>query len=154
MAFCKNGVTRFALLDLNPEGLEKTVQKLQAVNRKVDVQVYPTNVVQEDEVIQSIDKAHKYFGRFDYVVQSAGLSQRPRALLHDTEMVNYDRVFNVNTRGLYIVQRETVRRMRGQSTPEHGQKGSIVNLASMCGIQTSPDLVPVSQDGYVSLLAK
>lgn len=129
---------------MNRGGLEETVRLLQAINSKVDAQVYPTDVSQEQEVIQSIDAAYQYFGRLDYVLQSAGLNQRPRALLHDTEMVNFDRVFSVNTRGLYIVQREAVRRMRGQKALEHGQKGSIVNIASISGIQPTPNLVPVS----------
>lgn len=129
---------------MNAEGLEETRKLLQAINGQAIVETYPTNVSQEDEVIASVDKAYKHFGRLDYVVQSAGLNQRPRALLHDTEMVNFDRVFSVNTRGLYIVQREAVRRMRNQTLAENGQRGSIVNIASISGIQPTANLVPVS----------
>lgn len=146
IAFCKSGITKFALLDMNATGLEETRKSLQGINSQITVQIYPTDVSQEEQVIKAIDAAYSHFGRLDYVVQSAGLNQRPRALLHDTEMANYDRVFNVNTRGLYIVQREAVKRMRGQKASETGQKGSIVNIASISGIQPTPNLVPVSSD--------
>lgn len=145
IAFCKSGVAKFALLDMNASGLEETHKSLQAINSQVEVKIYSTDVSQEEQVIKAIDGAFTHFGQLDYVVQSAGLNQRPRALLHDTEMANYDKVFSVNTRGLYIVQREAVKRMRGQKASQHGQKGSIVNIASISGIQPTPNLVPVSR---------
>ena len=129
---------------MNHGGLEETAKQLQAINSNVDVKVYLTDVSQEEEVILAIEGAYRHFHQLDYVVQSAGLNQRPRALLHETEMVNFDRVFSVNTRGLYIVQREAVKRMRGQSASQTGQKGSIVNIASISGVQPTPNLVPVS----------
>lgn len=129
---------------MSHSGLLETTKQLQAINSDVDVKIYLTDVSQEDEVIKAIEAAYSHFHQLDYVVQSAGLNQRPRALLHETEMVNFDRVFSVNTRGLYIVQREAVKRMRGQSASETGQKGSIVNIASISGIQPTPNLVPVS----------
>lgn len=141
-------------MDLNEDGLQSTADSLRSINKEVDVLILPTNVSEESEVISTVAKAQSHFGRIDYVVQSAGLNQRPRALLHETEMANFDRVVNVNMRGLYVMQREIVRAARTQDAPVHGQRCSIVNIASISGIQPTPNLVPVSADVLSEYLLK
>lgn len=143
LAFAQNGATKFVLLDMNETGLEATASQLRGIEPTVDVKTFSLDISQEKAVVEAISSAYAHFGRLDYVVQCAGMNQRPRAPLHDTEMENFDKVFNVNTRGLYIVQREVVRRMRGQELPDHGQRGSIVNISSNSAVQPTPLLVPV-----------
>jgi NAD(P)-dependent dehydrogenase (short-subunit alcohol dehydrogenase family) len=146
LAFAKAGCSQFALLDLNEAGLRTTEEQIKAINAKAEVLLLPVNITEESEVVRVVQAAGQRFGRLDYVVQCAGLNQRPRALLHETEMVNYDKVMDINLRGLYMVQREVVRIMLKQTTPVHGQKGSIVNISSNAAVQPMPRLVPVGSN--------
>ena len=85
---------------------------------------YPADITDEDAVRILINRAFDELGRIDFIVQSAGLNQRPRALLHETEMKNFDIVMAVNLRGLYMVQREAVRRMvKQEPVPEYVESG-------------------------------
>lgn len=82
----------------------------------LEVLLLPTDVSDEEQVVSAVRQAFERFGRIDYAVQSAGVNQRPRALLHEMEMKSYDSLLNINLRGLYMMQRELVKVMRTQSS--------------------------------------
>jgi A-factor type gamma-butyrolactone 1'-reductase (1S-forming) len=68
------------------------------------------------------------FGRLDYAFNNAGISGE-HSLLADQTEENFDRVFSVNVKAMFLLIQDEVRQMMTQ-----GQGGSIVNTASVGGL--------------------
>ena len=85
------------------------------------------------------DEAHRVvpftvetFGRLDYAFNNAGISGDNRLLIDQTEE-NFDRVFAVNVKALFLLLQDEVKQMLAQ-----GRGGSIVNAASVGGLLATP----------------
>ncbi|KAI5475872.1 3-oxoacyl-[acyl-carrier-protein] reductase FabG [Pseudohyphozyma bogoriensis] len=151
LLFLRAGVSKLALVDLALKGLEDSKALLEAeagsASATLQILLLPTDVSSEIAVDSAVASAAKEFGRIDFCVNSAGLNQQPRALLHETTMEAYDRVVNVNQRGLFLCQRAQVRQMLSQPLIptrdcDAGRRGSIVNIASNAGISAKPHMTP------------
>jgi 3-oxoacyl-[acyl-carrier protein] reductase len=73
------------------------------------------------------------FGRLDILVNNAGISHRNRPML-EVDEAEFDRVFAVNVKSLYLFAQAVVPRMRTQG------KGVIVNIGSTAGLRPRPGL--------------
>ena len=76
------------------------------------------------------------FGRLDYAFNNAGISGDNRLLVDQTEE-NFDRVFAVNVKALFLLLQDEVKQMLAQ-----GRGGSIVNAASVAGLLATPTAGP------------
>jgi NAD(P)-dependent dehydrogenase (short-subunit alcohol dehydrogenase family) len=76
------------------------------------------------------------FGRLDYAFNNAGISGDNRLLTDQTE-ANFDSVFAVNVKALFLLIRDEIKQMVAQ-----GQGGSIVNTASVGGLLATPTAGP------------
>ena len=74
------------------------------------------------------------FGRLDIVVNNAGISHRNQPLLNVTEE-EFDRVFQVNVKSLFLTARHAVPVFRKQGG------GCFINIASTAGVRPRPGLV-------------
>ena len=74
---------------------------------------------------RAVDKVFAELGRIDILVNNAGIAIRKNAF--DITAEEWDKVLEVNLRGLFLCSRAAARRMKG-----HGG-GAIVNLASIMG---------------------
>ena len=72
------------------------------------------------------------FGHLDYAFNNAGISGDNRLLVDQTEE-NFDRVFAVNVKALFVLLQDEVKQMLVQ-----GRGGSIVNTASVGGFLATP----------------
>jgi NAD(P)-dependent dehydrogenase (short-subunit alcohol dehydrogenase family) len=72
------------------------------------------------------------FGHLDYAFNNAGVSGDNRLLVDQTEE-NFDRVFAVNVKALFLLLQDEVKQMLAQ-----GRGGSIVNAASVGGFLATP----------------
>lgn len=72
------------------------------------------------------------FGRLDFAFNNAAVSGN-NALLVDQTDENFDQVFNVNVKALFILLQDEIRQMLSQ-----GNGGSIVNAASVSGMLALP----------------
>lgn len=72
------------------------------------------------------------FGRLDYAFNNVATSGENRLLVDQTEE-NFDRVFAVNVKGLFLLLQDELKRMVAQ-----GEGGSIVNAASVSGLLAIP----------------
>jgi NAD(P)-dependent dehydrogenase (short-subunit alcohol dehydrogenase family) len=87
------------------------------------------DVSSADDCHKLFDTALKRFGRVNGLVNSAGLADRGTLL--DTSLELWDRHFNTNVRGPFLLMQDLVKQLI-----EIGQPGSIVNILSMtvhCG---------------------
>jgi NAD(P)-dependent dehydrogenase (short-subunit alcohol dehydrogenase family) len=80
-------------------------------------------------------------GRLDVLVHAAGISGRRYGdgALHECSDEGWDRVMEVNGRGLFLTNREAVRVMRGQPLDESGLRGTILNVGSVLAWSPSPN---------------
>jgi NAD(P)-dependent dehydrogenase (short-subunit alcohol dehydrogenase family) len=82
---------------------------------------------QSDEVRLIVPFTLKTFGRLDYAFNNAGIPGDNRSLVDQTEE-NFDLVFGVNVKAVYLLLQDELRQMI-----EQGEGGSIVNTASVGG---------------------
>ena len=73
------------------------------------------------------------FGQVDILVNNAGVTHLPTPL-EDVSEEDFDRVFNVNMKSVYLTARALVPQMKSQGT------GAILNIASTAGVSPRPNL--------------
>jgi len=89
-----------------------------------------------EEVRKIVPLVIKTFGRLDYVFNNAA-TLGDNTLLVDQTDENFDRVFSVNVKALFILLQDELRQMLRQGTG-----GSIVNAASVSGMVATPRAGP------------
>jgi 3-oxoacyl-[acyl-carrier protein] reductase len=90
-----------------------------------------TDVSQADQVKAMIEKAADYYGGLDILVNNAGFSHRMMPLW-DLPEEDYDRVFAVNTKGVYLGAKYGIPALRKRGG------GVIVNTASIGAVVPRP----------------
>ena len=73
------------------------------------------------------------FGKVDILVNNAGVSHQPAAL-DDISEADFDRVFNVNMKSVYLTARHLVPHFKARKT------GAILNVASTAAVSPRPRL--------------
>ncbi len=107
---------RVAALDLDRERLAGIEADARVV---ADVSV-------EDEVRRAVDEAAASLGGLDVAVACAGIAARGTVL--DTALSDWEHVFAVNVRGVYLTAKAAIPHLR------RAGGGAIVNVASQLGI--------------------
>ncbi|HVF16280.1 MAG TPA: SDR family oxidoreductase [Steroidobacteraceae bacterium] len=130
LAFARKGAN-VAVLDLNPADLDQTTQLCIATG--VRALSYVCNVAQEDAVVATFDKIVADFGRFDVMLNNAGITKDALLVkVQDGKVVNkmsmqqWQTVIDVNLTGVFLGAREAAARMI-----ELGQGGVIINTSSI-----------------------
>lgn len=109
------------IMDTHAERLEAT--RAEVAKIAGDCLALKTNITDEDEVGQAIQAIIAKWGQLDTVVNSAGVYYYGPIIT--TPMADFDRVYNVNVRGLYIVCREAAKVMLP------AKSGHLINIASI-----------------------
>jgi 3-oxoacyl-[acyl-carrier protein] reductase len=83
------------------------------------------------------DAAEQHFGAFDILVNNAAVGHLPQPLegLPEDE---FDRLFAVNMKSIYLAMREVVPRFKARKVD--GIKGVVLNMASTAGVSPRPRL--------------
>jgi NAD(P)-dependent dehydrogenase (short-subunit alcohol dehydrogenase family) len=97
---------------------------------------FQADLSRPDEVRRIVPFTIETFGRLDYAFNNAGISGDNRLLVEQTEE-NFDRVFSVNVKALFLLLQDEVKQMLAQ-----GRGGSIVNTASVGGFVATPTAGP------------
>ena len=103
------------------EGMLKELE-----SRGVEALAVKTDVSKNEDVENMVMKAQEEFGRIDILVNNAGIS--PRTPLLEASEKDWDRVLDVNLKGVFLCTRAVVAEMTKQE-----RKGKIVNIASTYG---------------------
>lgn len=109
------------LLDLNINAAEETKKLI--VAKGGTAFALPCNVADQGEVIATFQKIIQQAGRVDILVNSAGISHIGK--LETTPVADFEKVFNVNVKGVYNVMFAAIAQMKSQGG------GVILNLASV-----------------------
>ena len=130
-----------AIVDLNSEAIDKTVERL--VNSGYKAKGIVTDITKPDSVDALIDSVLSTFGHLDILVNSAALDPKfdPQAAakgiapgaFEDYPLEQWNTALNVNLTGMFLVTQACVKPMLAA-----GKKGSIINICSTYGLN-GPD---------------
>jgi len=87
------------------------------------------DVADEASVAAAVEHTVSKFGRLDCVVHSAGVIKKQPSL--EMPVAEFRRIVDVNLNGTFIVNQAAGRAMKDQSPVKNGERGSIVNIASL-----------------------
>lgn len=121
---------KLVLAARSAEALEQLAAELRADGHEVRVVV--GDVTSGADVARMVDTAVEAYGRLDGAFNNAGIGQV--GLLHEVSEEDFDRVMEVNVKGVWLCLREELRVMRAQGF------GSIVNTSSVGGYKGNTGL--------------
>lgn len=128
LLFAQEGATIVAA-DLNGDTAEETIALVRDVSGR-DGLALTTDVSDPASVKQMVDQAIARFDRIDVLCNNAGIGSTKDVI--DTEPDEWDQVFAVNVRGVYLGCKYTLPHMLAQGG------GVIVNTASVAGLVGLP----------------
>ncbi len=107
--------------------------------------VLPLDVADDDSIAQAFATVRRGERRLDILVNNAGIAETGPAL--DTPIESFDRVMDVNLRGVWACALEAARTMRANGG------GDIVNIASILGVRVASNVAPyaVSKAGVIQM---
>jgi 3-oxoacyl-[acyl-carrier protein] reductase len=154
-----SGIGRSAALALAGQGYDVVVNYASSKDRAEEVAreardlgvravTTPADVADEAAVRAMLDTVASTFGRLDALVNNAGTTVRtPPSDLDGLSMLDWDRVFAVNVRGLFQVTRAAVPLLR------RSPGAAVINTASIVGLRPGPQPFPyaASKAAVVSL---
>ena len=117
---------RVLIADINLEGAEALARELGQKAGRVDVS-------KDASVNEMAAAAIMAFGKVDILVNNAGVSHMP-APLDEISEADFDRVFNVNMKSVYLTARHLVPHFKARRT------GVILNVASTAAVSPRPRL--------------
>ena len=98
----------------------------------------PVDVTDADDVEQAVAAAAQAFGRIDVLVSCAGISSGQRVVSRDgtpNSLEHFRQHIEVNLIGLFDVARHAVSAMSTNEPKADGERGLIVNIASIAGFE-------------------
>lgn len=138
---------QFAALGAQVTLADVRVDQLHALAAEIGGHAVPADIGNEADVVALVHSARAKFGAIDVLVNNAGVQDR--RMIEDTDLAYWDRVHDVNLRGVMIAIREVVAVMRADGT-----RGAIVNIASNSAFHPmAPSLMAyaAAKAGVVSL---
>ena len=130
LAFAAKGA-RIAALDINAKDLAETCVQCTALGAQA--KGYPTDVVDESQVIASMDAIVADSGSLDVLINNAGITRdgllvkaKDGEILSKLSLAQWNAVLNVNLTGVFLCAREAAERMI-----RLGNGGLIINISSI-----------------------
>jgi NAD(P)-dependent dehydrogenase (short-subunit alcohol dehydrogenase family) len=134
-----------ALLDTNGEG--RTVAA-NLVARGFEARFWNLDVSRERDVEATLDEVVGHFGRIDVLVNNAGVAGANKPTDQITEQ-EWDWVQAINVKGVFFCTKHAIGHLR------RAGGGSIINLSSIYGLVSAPDVPPYhASKGAVRLMTK
>jgi 3-oxoacyl-[acyl-carrier protein] reductase len=104
------------------------------------------DVASADDARAMIDTAVARFGRLDVLINNAGAPQAPQSFVETSEE-DWDRLFAVNAKAIFLAARHAVPVMRRQGG------GVILNTVSVAAIRPRPNLLAYNSSKGAALIA-
>ena len=125
--YAENGAN-IVLIDLHKENLEQAAKEI----GELGVEVLPlvVDVTSSEAINQAMDEVESRFTKIDILANCAGISTS--RLIIDIEEEEWDRVFNVNLKSIFLLSKRVAKNMI-QNKVENGKIVSISSQASKIG---------------------
>ena len=123
LRLAKDGAN-IAVVELNEEKAQAVAREVGALGRKATH--YRADVSNRDEVYAAIDHAERELGRFDIMVNNAGIAQVQPLL--DVTPEEVDKIFKINVEGVLWGIQAAAKKFRERKT-----RGKIISAASIAG---------------------
>ena len=137
---------RVALTDVDEETGRAVAEAIRADGG--DAQFWALDVGNEEAVRTTLAEIHDHYERLHILVNNAGISGANKPT-HEVTEEEWDRVMQINVKGVFFCTKHAVPYLR-----EAGG-GSIVNLSSIYGLVSAPDVPPYhASKGAVRLMSK
>ncbi|MDC4554037.1 SDR family NAD(P)-dependent oxidoreductase [Acinetobacter pittii] len=121
----------------NIQSAKSTVQACQAAGATTTL--IKCDVSSEDDVIEFISQIKQKYDHLDVVCSNAGVSiDTPPKKFHEIDVNDWDRVFAVNVRGLFLIAKHTRELLLAAEKP------CMVNTASIVGLRPGAQPLPYS----------
>ncbi|HWU27751.1 MAG TPA: SDR family oxidoreductase [Microbacterium sp.] len=158
LAFAAEGAS-VAVVDLNAEAAEAVAEEIRAAGGNAIA--ISADVSSEDDIIRVVATANEAFEGIDVVFNNAGIIRRTTAV--ETTVEEWDRVFGVNVRSIFLMCKHVVPVMKangggsivntgsgwglkggGQAISYCASKGAVVNMTRALAIDHGPDGIRVN----------
>ncbi|KAK4939937.1 hypothetical protein LTR10_019896 [Elasticomyces elasticus] len=140
----KNNIKVF-IADRDADGAQKLVDELNKNNNGNVAKSAHVDVANWNSQAKAFSQAVAEFGRIDYVYPIAGVGERPW-IVNDPSQSGFSMpdlsVLDIDLNGVLYTISLAIQQFRKQEPGEHGFRGKIVTVASICGIYAVPT-VPV-----------
>lgn len=113
-----------------PDALQAVVARIEAAGGKAAAVAAHTG--KQDDVTRLVAETVSRFGQVDVLVNNAATNPYFGPML-DIEDAAFEKTFEVNVKGYFMMAREVVRHLQGRDAP-----GAIVNVASIAGVRAAP----------------
>ncbi len=135
-----------AVTDVKRDAGKSVVEEIEDTDGSA--QFWPLDVSDEDEVEHVFDEVARAFGGIDVLVNNAGISGTDKPT-HELTEEEWDEVMAVNEKGVFFCTKHAIPYM------QEAGGGSIINLSSIYGIVSAPDIPPYhASKGAVRLMTK
>jgi 3-oxoacyl-[acyl-carrier protein] reductase len=125
--FAREGA-KVVLVDINEAAARTAAERIGALALGL-----AADVSRAADVNAAVEQTISAFGKLDVVVNNAGISHRNRPML-EVEEDEFDRIFAVNVKSIYLFARAAVPVMQG------GGGGVFINVGSTAGLRPRPGL--------------
>lgn len=106
------------------------------------------DVTDEDAITQVFAEVKEKFGNIEVLINNAGIAGADKPT-HELTQEEWDKVMRVNVKGVFLCTKHAIPQMMER------KKGSIINLSSIYGIISAPDVPPYhASKGAVRLMTK
>ncbi len=117
---CAAAGGQMALCDLDLEKTKAVSQKIE--NEGGISKSFSLNIMDMENIKACVDSVIKEYGKIDVLINCAGINKREGFL--DVEEKTYDRIMDINLKGLFFITQEVVKHMIPRKS------GNIINMAS------------------------
>ena len=137
---------KVAVTDIMDDDGKETVNEIK--NQGGDAEYWHLDVSDENQVERVFKEVQHQFGKITSVVNNAGVAGVNKPT-HEIKENEWDEVMAINVKGVFFCTKHAIPYLR-----EAGS-GSIVNLSSIYGIISAPDIPPYhASKGAVRLMSK
>lgn len=81
---------------------------------KIETCLVKADMSKEDDIEKMVEEGVCKFGAIHYCVNNAGVTSNPRVRTHELPVDAWDRVQNINLRGVWLCERAQIRQMMKQ----------------------------------------
>lgn len=126
--------------DINQENIDAVVKSIQGFGGSA--MGYLADVSNKQQVDTMVDTVYEKYNRIDVLFANAGIADYAKFVRMKEAF--WDKIFEVNTKGVFLVTQAVVKKMLKQDVPENQIRGKIIITSSRTGKDGQEEMVAYS----------